>query len=129
MDLGIDKTPPAGGLTVPVDLGPDDSIREILRRTPNSRRVVIETAFRCLNARKFFFDKSEGCMVFEPDYKTQLDAVKFLAAYGDGLPVQTNVNVEVGKPGPGDDEDLARAIERSPALRAHLLKLVGPSTT
>lgn len=101
------------------------SIKEMLEMIPNARHVTLAAAFRCLGARKFFFDRKQGKMVFEPDYKVQLDAVKFLAAYMDGLPVETTLNVNVGeKTEPGADIDLESAIKRSPALRERLSRMI-----
>src|ERR1700733_14165389 len=77
------------------------SIRELLDQIPNARQVVIAQAFRCLGARKYYFDRASNAMKFEPDWKTSLEAVKFLTAYQDGLPVQTALNVNLGGSGDG----------------------------
>jgi len=124
-DLGIDES---AALTVPADIVPGTSLRQILDSMPEARRLILNTAFRCLGARKFYFDKAEGGMVFEPDYKTQLDAVKFLASYQEGLPVQTSLAVTVGDR-PDDDLPLDQALQRSPALRERVAKLLSLPTT
>ena len=105
------------------------NVREMLDKIPNARHIILATAFRCLGARKWYFEKGDAAKKFEPDYKTQLEAVKLLLAYQDGLPVTTSLNVSVGNAAgaEGIELDLAAAVKASPALRQRLEKLVGPA--
>ena len=104
------------------------NIRATLEHIPNARHLVLAAAFRCLGARKWYYEKGSSEKKFEPDYRTQLDAVKFLASYQDGLPVQTTLAVNVGdRPGDQSSLSLEEAVKRSPALRDRLQKLLEPT--
>lgn len=130
-DLGIDKPNPnrAEQLAHLLELGRDvdaaDCIRDMIQKIPNARALILAEAFRCLGATRYYFDRKEGRMVHEPDFKVRLDAARLLIAYADGLPIQTSLTVAVG-----DTKDAAldleAAVSRSPALRERLQKLVGP---
>ena len=54
-------------------------------------------------------------MVHEPDYKTRLDAAKFLASYRDGLPAQTT-EIRLKKAEASAD-DVLKAARSSSAMR------------
>jgi hypothetical protein len=108
-----------------------DSVREIILAHPRIRVMLVAAAIRNLTAQKFYFDKKAGSMVHEDDSATQMKAVAWLAAYSDGLPVVTNLNMNVngrGKSALPPDELLAnspaaidamkRAVERAEAKAA-----------
>lgn len=77
---------------------PDQSknLRTILAGVPELRQLVVAAAIRGLGARKYYFDRKVGAMVFEPDYIAQNKAAVFLAAYDAGLPLQGTVNLHLG---------------------------------
>ena len=101
---------------------PATSLNAALNRIPNARQLVIDAATEALKATKFYYSKEEGGMVHEPDYKTRLDAAKFLAAYLDGLPAQSVITYDATKPRAGAEEsfDLDAELKRSPALRERM---------
>jgi hypothetical protein len=115
-----------------MDLQIDDtktSLRQILESWPGgAKQMILQAAFEALGARRGWNQKGQSEVQWEPDYRTRLDAARFLAAYVEGLPIQTSVQVAVGDQ-PGAAMSLEEAASRSPALRDRLLKLVGPSTT
>ena len=137
MGLDLDDTDDSGQpskaekVAALVELGRDvdgaDSIRAMLEKIPNARHLVLAEALRCLGAKKRYFEKGSSTQKFEPDYRTRLDAVKLLLAYMDGLPVETTLAVNVGdRPAEAPELDLAAAVQKSPALRERLEKLLGP---
>lgn len=88
-------------------------LRALILRFPVIRQLYLAAAVRCLGARRFYFDKSAGEMVFEPDGTAQMRAAVFLASYDAGLPMQTTVNLNLG----GDKgPTLEEAAAGSPAL-------------
>lgn len=102
------------------DLG---SVRDIILAHPRVRVMLVAAAIRNLTAQKFYFDKKAGCMVHEDDSATQMKAVAWLAAYSDGLPVVTNLNVNTnaGKgAGLPPDEILARSPAAMEAMQRAL---------
>lgn len=112
------------------DAGLDDagSLRDLLNRVPALRRELIATAVRCLDARKYYYDRKQGAMVYEPDGTTQMRAVAFLAAYSDGLPAQTQIIRAIGGPnGKQPEMTLEDALTKSPALRDRLEELLARS--
>lgn len=70
-----------------------NAVRDIILADPRVRVQLVAAAIRCLFAEKFYFDRAAKEVVHEPDYSTQMKAVAWLAAYSDGLPVQTNLNL------------------------------------
>lgn len=101
-------------------------VREMINAIPGIRRFIVACALRGLTARKYFFDRKTQRMEFEPDSATQLKAAAFLAAYADGLPVQTALNVNID-PAKGGGITLGDALANSPALREHLAKELAAS--
>lgn len=101
------------------------SVREIILAHPKVRELAVAAAVRALVATKFYFDKKSGQMVHEPDYATQIKAVTVLVSYSDGLPVQTNMNINanMGKSKRSENEDAALALS-SPALREELKRQI-----
>lgn len=92
-------------------LPPESSVRDIILATPAIRQTMVAAAVRCLNAQKFYFCKKKGEMVHEPDYATQIKAIAWLAAYSDGLPAQTNLNVNMdARGGKGKKPQLTPAV-------------------
>src|SRR5208283_332321 len=77
------------------NFGEAESAREMLSRIPRARSIILAAAFRALGARRGRFEKGETKIQWEPDFKTQLEAAKFLLAYADGLPIQTTLAVAV----------------------------------
>jgi hypothetical protein len=110
-ELDIDETPTGSTLS------------EILERTSGAREAVIKTWLEGLKATKFYYSKSEGGMVHEPDYKARQDAADSLAAYLDGKPAQTTI---VRVPSSGRDPFLAvkEAARQSPAVREALREML-----
>lgn len=109
---------------------PKLSLREMLERRPNAKQMILDAAFEALGAKRGWREKGQSGVKWEPDYKTRLDAARFLAAYIEGLPVVTTLAVNVGDQGQGETAmDLETAAEKSPALRSRLQKLLGQSTT
>lgn len=98
------------------------SVRDYLLRFPEFRRIMVATAVRCMGARKAVYDKDAQKWEFAEDGPTQMKAVAFLAAYSEGIPAQTNVNLNIGDRA-GKKEDamtLEQALRESPALRERL---------
>jgi len=93
-------------------------MRSFLNGIAGLRRFIVAAAIRALTARKYYFSKEKKEMVFEPDSGTQMKAAAFLAAYSDGLPMQStvNLNVEAGAKG----FSMADALANSPALRDYM---------
>lgn len=96
-------------------------LRAILLEIPEVRPLIIGAAIRGLGARKAFWSKQEEDWTFEPDFIAQGKAIAFLAAYVDGLPVQTTVQFNV------DDKKTSKAtlgetLENSPAMVAAIEK-------
>jgi len=100
------------------------TIRELIDLIPNARHIAVAAVFRCLSARKWYFEKGSAVKKFEPDFKTQLDAAKLLLSYSDGLPAQTtlNVNADLGKKSADVDGEAQfdAGLASSPALRDSL---------
>jgi hypothetical protein len=128
MDLTLETEPIAESIAAQIEAGQTTpaTVRELIETVPNARRIIVAAAFRCLGARKWYFEKGSSEKKFEADYRTQLDAVKFLAAYSDGLPTQTSLSVNVTA-GDTVEADLERAVSASPALKSRLQKLIGPA--
>lgn len=97
----------------------DESIREIILAHTAIRRMVVATAVRSLASKKFYFDKIKKCMVHEEDYATQMKAAAFIAAYADGLPPVTNLNMNLHAKSNGNNElSTVDMLARSPAALA-----------
>ena len=126
VDLGIEPPNPASEIASLIErgeFGKLPTLRELIDQIPSARNVILGAAFRALGARKFYWEKGNGGQrLWEPDYKVQLDAVKWLAGYSDGLPAQTNVNlnIESGKKPDGQDFDLERELAENPAARERM---------
>lgn len=94
-------------------------LRGLITAHPEVRKLYLAAAVRCLDARKFYFDREENTYKFEADGPTVLRAAVFLASYDAGLPIQTSVNLNLG----GDKgPTLEEATANSPALVAALEK-------
>lgn len=91
-------------------------VREVLHAIPRIRLLVIGAAIRGLAARKPYWDKELEDWVWEPDYMAQAKAYTFLAAYGDGLPVQATVNLNVSDDRKKAQLTFGEAMRHSPAL-------------
>lgn len=132
MDLGIVEKP-TDALVIAAQFESGDfaeakTAREMMEKIPRARSIILAAAFRALGARKAWYEKGNSEANWEPDFKTQLDAAKFLLSYADGLPVQTSLAVTVGDR-PDDDLPLDQALQRSPALRERVAKLLSLPTT
>lgn len=105
---------------VEANAGLDDvkDMRGFFEKIPQLRRFVVAAAIRSLTARKYYYSKEKKEMVFEPDSGTQMKAVAWIAAYQDGLPLQSTVNFNVNKEAKAFD--MGDALANSPALREHL---------
>lgn len=101
-----------------VDAIDDDDVSEVLAVW---RRAMKAT-------RKYWQDpkkgEKRGRWVAEPDFRTQLEASKLVAAYKEGLPVQRQVNLNIGH------EELADVLAKAKSSPAALeaLKLLGAGT-
>lgn len=109
-------------------MSPDDAkdLRAVMATIPRLRLLIIASAVRALGAVRSYYDKAEGGRVREPDCASQMKAAAFLAAYADGLPVQTALNVNVD-PTKAHGFSLGDALRASPALRDHLAKELAAS--
>jgi hypothetical protein len=95
-----------------LQVSPDAQVRDIILAHPRVRQQIVAAAVRCLRAEKFYFDRTKKEIVHEEDYATQIKAIAWLAAYSDGLPIQTNLNVNANASGKGrlpPDEMLAQS--------------------
>ena len=97
-------------------------LRAVLLSVPELRRLVVAAGIRALGATKSYYDKNAKEMVHEPDCASQMKAAIFLAAYSDGLPAKTNVNLNLGNGKGGDGMPIESALRRSPALIEALKK-------
>jgi hypothetical protein len=109
------------------DLRLEDSagVRDIILAHPRVRVLLVATAIRNLSAQKFYFDRKAGDMVHEDDASTQMKAVAWLAAYSDGLPVVTTLNLNGSINGgkrPAPDEMLAGSPAAIEALERTLAR-------
>lgn len=103
------------------------TIRELLLAHPSFRRLIVATAVRSLGAQKWVFDRDQKKVVFYEDSSTQMKAVAFLAAYTEGLPMQTNVSLNIGdqkRIAEGDGMTIEAALRASPALRDKLAAML-----
>ncbi len=91
-------------------------LRAMMQDIPELRPFIIGAAIRGLGARKCFFDMKKNEMVYEPDFGSQAKAVAFLAAYVDGLPVQSTINLNVEGATKKGKLSVEEALRRSPAL-------------
>ena len=100
---------------------PTKDLRAWMRDVPELRQLVIGAAIRGLCAVRSYWYKGSGAMVHEPDSASQMKAAAFVAAYSDGMPMQStvNLNVDAGAKGLTMDDVLAQspaaveAIERT----------------
>lgn len=114
-----------------LELEPDDSasmMRQI-RSIPDIHKQIVEAAVEALQAMKWHWDIESKSVVYEPDHKARLDAARFLASYGDGLPTQTTLNVNIGdKPNGGPEPAIEAKVAQSPALANRLRKALAVLT-
>lgn len=99
------------------------TVRDLLLHLPEFRPLMVATAIRAMSAGKFIFDKDEKRCVWFEDCATQMKAVTFLAAYTEGLPAQTSVQLNIGdqkRIQSGDEMTLEAALRSSPALADRL---------
>lgn len=76
-----------------IHLRDDMSVREIILAHPRVRILMVATAVRCMGASKLYYSKGSKEFKPEADFATQMKAITWLAAYSDGLPIQTNLNL------------------------------------
>lgn len=89
----------------------------MMKATPTVRRYYYAEAVRGLGARRFFFDKDAGRMVFEPDCATRIKAVAWLAGYDVGMPLQRILQKTVSDgPRVKSVEELAAYMAATPEL-------------
>ena len=114
-------------LDLALEPAPDGTnVQQAVRAIPNIHSLVAQCALDALKAEKWSWDVVAKKRVVEPDWKARLEAAKFLAAYGTGLPVQSVVNLNLGDSN-RQAPDTAEAVRKSPALRAKLAALLGMS--
>ena len=98
-----------------------NSLNALILQIKEVRPLIVATAIKCLAARKVYYDRDAKTNVEIDDGNTQMRAVTFLAAYSDGLPTQTTLNVSLGeRGGKGGELTVDEAMQASPALRAKL---------
>jgi predicted RND superfamily exporter protein len=96
-------------------------LKSVLQAVPELRRLVVAAAVRALGARKVYL--RNGIPEYESDCSAQMKAAAFIAAYCDGLPVQTSVNLNVNSAGKNSEaETLLESLTKSPALAMALEK-------
>jgi hypothetical protein len=128
MDLEFDETEPEAetlARKIEGDILPAENVRDIMRQVPEARNVILAAVFRALGAKRRLYVKGSPSPVYEIDYRSQLEAAKLLLAYGDGLPMQTTLAVNVGDGNAAGSTSLEEAVERSPALKSRLAKMLG----
>lgn len=96
----------------------------MMSATPQVRRIYYSEAVRQLGARRFFFDKAAGCMVFEPDGVTRMKAVAWLGGYDAGMPIQRILQAGITNNGFTNIEEMKKAIATSPAMLAGLKRMI-----
>ena len=102
----------------------------MVQQLPRLRSMVLGAAIRALGATKGIYDMKSRTTNYEPDWNARLKAVVWIASYSDGLPAQTNLNVNIGDRADTSKEQelqLERAVSSSPALKSRLQKLIGPA--
>ena len=100
------------------------SIRASIRAIDGVFDRMVACALEALEANRSHYDMKTKTMVHEPDHKARMEAVKWLAAYADGLPMQTTLAVN-GDGGAAGAQSLEEAFQKSPALRSRLAKMLG----
>jgi hypothetical protein len=89
------------------------SLREIILAVPDVRAAVVASAIRCLGSERLMYDGQSKKVKSVPDGATIMKAVAFLAAYSDGLPVQTTLNMNVNN---NKELPMEEMLASSPAL-------------
>jgi hypothetical protein len=93
------------------------TLRDIILGNNATRIHTVAGAIRLLEATVQCWNAKEMIYEAKPDHQTRLKAITFLAAYSDGLPVATNLNLNA-TPGGNRKEERADDLEllaRSPA--------------
>lgn len=72
---------------------PGVSFSAMLQKHQRARVLMVAEAVRALGAQQKVWSAKKQGYESAVDYPTRLKAVTILASYSDGLPVQTNVNV------------------------------------
>ena len=106
---------------IEADVATPKSYRELILSLPECRPFIVASAFRNLAAQKMMSGGQRGVVELCDDGATQMKAAAFLAAYSEGLPAQTvvNVNMDATK-----DLSLDDMLARSPALCAAMERQV-----
>ena len=91
------------------------TLRDLIVAIPDVRVLIVATAVRCLGAERMMGGGKKGEVERCADGATQMKAVAFLAAYADGLPVQTTMNLNVDGT---KDMPMEELLAKSPALVA-----------
>jgi hypothetical protein len=93
------------------------TVQEIIMAHGPVRTMMVATAIRALAASKLYYSKIAKAFVPEADFQTQMKAVAWLAAYSDGLPTQTQLNINANADAMRSKPDLTPAamLARSPA--------------
>lgn len=92
----------------------ESRLAEQLKSRPNLMSQVVDVVAESLGAVKKQWDLKAGVMLEEPDHRIRLDAAKFIAAYTEGLPAQTVLNMNVDA---GNRPALRDALTKSPQAR------------
>ena len=127
MKLDIDETADEGQIDKQVSAALADgakSVKAILEKVPDTRKLVLLAVFRCLGAHKMVFTKGKSEGNKEHDYRTQLEAAKLLMAYSDGLPLQTIAAITDPSKTKDSFADIRESAKRSPAVRDGLRQML-----
>lgn len=95
------------------------TLRDLITAIPDIRQLIVATAVRCLGAERMMGGGKKGEVERCADGATQMKAVAFLAAYSDGLPIQTTMNLNVDG---NRDMPIEEMLAKSPALVAAMEK-------
>ena len=95
------------------------SIRAIIEAFPHIRPMMVAEAVRGLAATVQCWNAKAQCYEEKVDYAVRQKWVAWLAGYSDGLPVQTNMNVNASLGKAKGGEDMEGMLE-SPAVREEM---------
>lgn len=65
-----------------------DEVMAYLLREPDFGGTMGKVLIDALKSETWFFDKTAGAVVSRPDTRSQLEAIKLIMAYAEGLPLQ-----------------------------------------
>ena len=90
------------------------SVRDIILLDPRVRLLMVVEAIRAMGSVLQCWSSKTQSYEEKIDYSTRLKAVAWIASYSDGLPVQTNLNVNA-TPGANKGLDPDEMLAASPS--------------